>query len=47
MTGNLTYGVYIEYDRNILWMFTSYAIYALTSPVLGEPVFGMPKESWP
>lgn len=45
--GNLTYGIYVEYDRNIIWMFTNYAIYALTSPVLGDPVFGMPKKSWP
>lgn len=45
--GNLTYGIYVEYDRNILWMFTNHAIYALTSPLLGEPLFDMPDRSWP
>lgn len=47
VTGNLTYGIYVEYDRNILWMFTNYAIYALSSPLLGEPLFGMPEKPWP
>ena len=45
--GNLTYGIYVEYDRNIIWMFTNYAIYALTSPILGEPILGMPPKPWP
>ena len=45
--GNTTYGIYVEYDRNILWAFTNHGIYALTSPLLGEPVFGMPEKSWP
>jgi len=47
VTGNLGYGIYVEYDRNIVWLFTNYAIYALSSPVLGEPVYGMPARSWP
>ena len=47
VTGNLTYGIYVEYDRNIIWMFTNYAIYALSSPLLGEPLFGMPEKPWP
>ena len=33
--GNLTFGIYVEYDRNILWAFTNHGIYALTSPLLG------------
>lgn len=45
--GNLTYGIYVEYDRNILWAFTNHGIYALTSPLLGEPVFGMTEKPWP
>lgn len=45
--GNLTYGIYVEYDRNILWMFTNHGIYALSSPLLGEPRFGMPDKPWP
>jgi len=47
VTGNLTYGIYVEYDRNIIWMFTNYAIYALSSPLLGEPLFSMPEKPWP
>ena len=45
--GNVAYGIYVEYDRNIVWVFSNNAIYALTSPALGEPVFGMPHEPWP
>ena len=47
VTGNLTYGIYVEYDRNIIWMFTNDAIYALSSPLLGEPLFSMPEKPWP
>lgn len=47
MYGNLVYGIYVEYDRNILWMITNHGIYALSSPALGEPVFGMPPQAWP
>lgn len=47
VTGNLTYGIYVEYDRNIIWMFTNYAIYALSSPLLGEPQTGVPGSPWP
>ena len=45
--GNVGYGIYVEYDRNIVWVFSNNAIYALTSPALGEPLFGMPDEPWP
>ena len=45
--GNIGYGIYVEYVRNIVWLFSNNAIYALTSPVLGEPIFGMPEEPWP
>lgn len=44
---NLTHGVYVEYDRNILWMFTNHGMYALSSPLLGKPSFDMPKTPWP
>ena len=37
--GNLAHGIYVEYDRNILWLFTNHGMYALTSPVLGAPDF--------
>ena len=45
--GNLSHGVYIEYDRNLFWLFTNHGIYLLSSPVLGDPNFGAPKEIWP
>jgi hypothetical protein len=45
--GNLAYGVYIEYDRNVIWMFTNHGIYALATPVLGEPRSGVPPTPWP
>ena len=45
--GNATYGIFVEYDRNIIWAFTSHGIYALSSPVLGVPVLGVPDKPWP
>jgi hypothetical protein len=45
--GNLTYGVYVEYDRNILWAFTNHGFYALSSPLLGKPMFKTPDKPWP
>jgi hypothetical protein len=45
--GNLSHGVYVEYDRNLFWLFTNHGIYCLSSPVLGEPSFAPPEEPWP
>jgi hypothetical protein len=46
--GNLTHSIYVEYDRNLLWMFTNHGIYLLSSEkVLGEPSFAPPKKPWP
>lgn len=45
--GNLSHGVYVEYDRNLFWLFTNHGIYVLSSPVLGEPIFGAPGSPWP
>ena len=45
--GNLAHGVYVEYDRNLVWLFTNHGMYALSTPVLGEPVLGPPSEPWP
>ena len=45
--GNLSHGVYVEYDRNLFWLFTNHGIYALSSPVLGEPSFVAPGSPWP
>ena len=47
MNGNLVFGIYVEYDRNIIWMISNHGIYALSSPALGEPLFGMPDKAWP
>jgi hypothetical protein len=45
--GNLSHGVYVEYDRNLFWLFTNHGMYCLSSPVLGEPSFDPPTEPWP
>ena len=45
--GNLSHGVYTEYDRNLFWLFTNHGFYVLSSPVLGKPSFEAPKEPWP
>jgi len=45
--GNLSHSVYVEYDRNLFWLFTNHGIYVLSSPVLGEPNLGAPTEVWP
>jgi len=45
--GNLSHGVYVEYDRNLFWLFTNHGFYVLSSPVLGKPSFEAPKVSWP
>ncbi|WNC69505.1 hypothetical protein RI845_04995 [Thalassotalea nanhaiensis] len=45
--GNLSHSVYVEYDRNLFWLFTNHGIYVLSSPVLGEPSFEAPTTPWP
>ncbi|WP_223293012.1 MULTISPECIES: LVIVD repeat-containing protein [Shewanella] len=45
--GNLSHGVYVEYDRNLFWLFTNHGIYVLSSPVLGKPSFEAPTTPWP
>jgi len=45
--GNLSHSVYVEYDRNLFWLFTNHGIYCLSSPVLGEPNLGPPDVPWP
>lgn len=47
VNGNLAYGLFAEYDRNVIWMFTNHGMYALGSPLLGEPVNGVPEHPWP
>lgn len=45
--GNLTYGIFVEHDRNIVWAFTNHGFYALSTPLLGEPLFSAPAKPWP
>ncbi|WP_018693747.1 LVIVD repeat-containing protein [Algicola sagamiensis] len=45
--GNLSHAVYVEYDRNLFWLFTNHGIYLLSSPVLGTPSFSAPISPWP
>lgn len=32
------HGVYIEWDRNLIWVMSNHGLYAVGSPLLGEPV---------
>ena len=45
--GNLAHGIYVEYDRNLIWLFANHGMYVLSTPVLGEPSFEAPAEPWP
>jgi len=42
--GNPTNAVFVEWDRNLIYLFTNHGFYILSSPLLGDPVFGMPGE---
>jgi LVIVD repeat len=43
--GNQTHGVYVEYDRNVIWTFTNHGFYALSAEkLLGTPNLGPPVE---
>ncbi|MCP2340891.1 hypothetical protein [Actinomadura rupiterrae] len=42
--GNQTHGVYVEWDRRIVWVMTNDGIYALSSrQLIGKPNLGAPK----
>ncbi len=45
--GNSTFAVFTEYDRNIIWAFSVNGVYALSSPLLGQPRLKAPKKIWP
>jgi hypothetical protein len=40
---NPVHSIFVEWDRNLIWVFSNHGIYTLSSSLLGEPVFGMPK----
>jgi hypothetical protein len=43
--GNQTHGVYVEWDRKIIWTFTNHGIYALSAEsLIGPPNLGAPRE---
>lgn len=44
---NTTFAVFTEYDRNIIWAFTTNGVYALESPLLGKPTLGPAEKVWP
>lgn len=44
---NAVFAVFVEYDRNIIWAFAVNGVYALTTPLLGEPKTGLPDMPWP
>jgi hypothetical protein len=42
--GNPTNAVFVEWDRNLIYLFTNHGFYILSSPLLGDPLFGMPQQ---
>lgn len=44
---NAAFAMFTEYDRNIIWLATVGGVYALSSPLLGEPKSGAPEKVWP
>lgn len=44
---NASFAMFTEYDRNIIWLFSVNGVYALSTPLLGEPKSGAPAEIWP
>ncbi|MCR8644034.1 copper amine oxidase N-terminal domain-containing protein [Paenibacillus sp. N1-5-1-14] len=37
------HGIFVEWDRNLIWVFSGHGMYVVSSPLLGEPVKGMPQ----
>ena len=44
---NSNFAVFTEYDRNIIWLFSGNGVYALSTPMLGDPVMGKSDTIWP
>ena len=36
------HGIFVEWDRNLIWLFANHGIYAISTTYLGEPVIGLP-----
>lgn len=39
--GDQTHGVFIEWDRKLVWVFTNHGAYAVSTPLLGAPKLSM------
>ncbi|NBN79319.1 hypothetical protein GWI72_13665 [Microvirga tunisiensis] len=44
---NGSFAAFVEYDRNIIWLFSVNGVHALSSSLLGGPKSGLPGELWP
>ena len=42
---NPVHSIFVEWDRNLIWVFSNHGIYTLSVPPLGKPVFGMPEKT--
>lgn len=40
--GNAVHGVYVEWDRRLIWVMSNHGNYAVSSPLLGAPILTMP-----
>jgi len=40
---NPTHGIFVEWDRKLIWLFTNHGLYAVSSSLLGAPVFTLPQ----
>ena len=40
--GDPVHGVYIEWDRKLVWVMSNHGNYAVSSPLLGKPTLGAP-----
>lgn len=41
---NPVHSIFVEWDRNLVWAFSNHGIYVLSTPLLGEPRSGVPKD---
>jgi hypothetical protein len=39
------HGIFVEWDRNLIWLFANHGIYAISTSYLGDPVVGIPENS--
>jgi hypothetical protein len=39
------HGIFVEWDRNLIWVFSNHGIYCVSSTFMGEPVVGIPENA--